>query len=154
MARSNCKNIGFWFSLNHYDCKNTGFCIGLLPEHCFCCMFSCCQDEDSIQASSWQQESMQKNRVLAIAWCRTLCFYGLNGLEKNRTLRFHGRFGVGETRTLHFRLHFRTEAPANLIWKRKWKRIALPALRWSQNSWDVPCETSFFWKKRLKSPWN
>ena len=38
MARSNCKNIGFWFSLNNSDCKNTGFCIGLLPEHC---LFAC-----------------------------------------------------------------------------------------------------------------
>ena len=72
--QNTCKNTGFWFSLNHYDCKNTGFCLGRLPEPCVFCMRSCCQDQDSIQASSWQQENMKKNRVLAKARCRTRVF--------------------------------------------------------------------------------
>jgi hypothetical protein len=39
-----------------------------------------------MESSYWQQEQMQKHRVLATAQGRTLCFYSHNGSEKTRTL--------------------------------------------------------------------
>ena len=41
-----------------------------------------------MKSSSWQQEHMQKHRLLATARGRTLCFYSHNGSEKTRTLCF------------------------------------------------------------------
>ena len=54
-----------------------------------------------MESSSWQQEHMEKHRVLATARCRTLFFYSHSGSEKTRTFRFC--------------LHSRTENPKKLI---------------------------------------
>ena len=47
-------------------------------------IFSYCQDEAWMESSSWQQEHMQKHRLLATARGRTLCFYSQNGSEAQR----------------------------------------------------------------------
>jgi len=71
-------------------------------------MCSYCQDEDSIQASSWQQENMKKLRVLATARCNTLCFYSHNGSDKTQTLCFYSHNGSDKTKTQCFYSYFMT----------------------------------------------